>query len=55
MSGCKYDMDIYSEKDRTHVTADMTTYATAKCMTENVGHGHEVHMDNFYQSPNSII
>lgn len=55
ISGCKFDMNIYPKKDRTHMTTDTTTYATAKHMTENIGHGHELYMDNFYQSPDSTI
>jgi hypothetical protein len=47
MSGYTYDMDIYLQKDRTHVTRDMTvTHTTVKQLTIKVeGHRHKLYMD----------
>jgi hypothetical protein len=50
MSRYTYDMDVYSGKNRTRSTADMSaTHATVRHLTRKVeGRGHKLYMHNFF-------
>lgn len=53
ISGCTYDMDVYSGKDRTCVTTDVTaTSGVLKQLTVKAeGHGCKLNMGNLVLSP----
>ena len=43
-----YDRDMYLEKNRTRVTADMTSTHVRHLTRKVEGHGHKLYMDNFF-------
>jgi len=51
--GYTYNITVYLEKDRKHVTPSMTTtHATVTGLAARIEHlGHKLYMDNFFSFP----